>query len=168
LNDYEDGGVALNDPSAGLDYQAWELTYNEITGDFTLTPETIGPPVVGVHNAMNVTECALAFDQNCRPFIAYVEAGVARFWWYDSQLADHTVTDLPEGSTSPQCCLDDKRSTQTGTSDTILSFVYDGKLWASEQRDRFEVAYELLDGVTTRLLRVGMNNVLRLQWGLEI
>ena len=63
--DYELGPIALNDVSEGLQYQAWHLTWNIGTGDFTVTPELTGPPVV-VLNAAAVTQCLSGFRGRLR------------------------------------------------------------------------------------------------------
>lgn len=167
--DYELGGVALNDASLGLQFQVWKLEIKNILGTNNYgiylsapnTPETLqftGP---------NITEACLAFDQNMRPFVAFVENGQAKFWWWDSLISQAVFTTLPVGTGSPKCCLDDKRLLQSNTSDIILTYVRSGSLYFRMQRDRYTVEYTLISGgVTSQVIRVGMNNVNRLQFAL--
>ena len=117
--DYEAGPIYLNDPTAGLSYQPWHLTWDFATGNFTVTPETIGSPVV-VHNAAAVTQCSLAFDQNGRINIAYTANNQAYLYWYDTDAASWVTDALEFGVITPTLCLDDKRITQTNASDIIM------------------------------------------------
>jgi hypothetical protein len=166
---YELGGIGLNDPSAGLRYQIWTLRYFPATGDVSIsapnTPDTV------LFNRPDITEIDLAFDQNMNPFVCFVQAGTARFWWWDTNVAQTVFTDLPAGSLTPRCCLDDKRETQTNSSDIILCYVHNGGLRSRQERDRYTVEYTLdnpfLDprfGLPAVLKKVGMNGVNRLQW----
>lgn len=169
LIDFELGGIALNDPIEGLEYQPWTLRYFPATGDFVIsapnTPNTI------IHNAPDVTEISLAFDQNMNPFIAYVEDTVAKFWWYDTEINDTVVSLLPANSLTPRCCTDDKRDNRDATSDIILCYVNAGALYFRQERDRYTVQYLIVDPfihpvfeLPATLKRVGMNEVNRLQW----
>jgi hypothetical protein len=69
--DWEQGPLALNDSSLGLAYQAWHLTF--AAGDFTMTPEDTGPPVV-VLSGIDSVQCSCAFDQNAHVTIAWVDS----------------------------------------------------------------------------------------------
>ncbi len=162
LIDYEEGGIALNDGTQGLEVQIWELSYisdeeDPNYGDFILTPEDTGPVTV-FFNVPDVTELGLAFDQNMNPFICYyTKSGECKFYWYDSLIPGYTTTTLPAGSRTPCCCLDDHRVLQTGTSDIIMAYLEGGFLRYRQQRDRYTVVYTLGTGnVGARLLRVGM------------
>jgi len=169
LLDFEWGGIGLSDPSAGLRYQFWTLQYFSDTGDFVLSaPNT---PATVVITLPDVTEVSLAFDQNMRPFFAYVQADVAKFYWWDTNIAAFTHTTLPADSLTPRCCLDDKRETQTNSSDIILCYVYNGDLKMRRQRDRYTIEYTVkspfnhpVSGLPATLKRVGMNEFNRLQW----
>jgi hypothetical protein len=165
--DYELGGIGLNDPSAGLQYQIWVATYDPDTGDVSLeAPNTVQTVIF---NALEVTELSLAFDQNMRPFFAFVQNGQAKFRWYDTVLGANRITDLDPSDISPRCCLDDKRELQVtqGNVDIILAYVRNNNLYYRQQRDRYEVEYLLKEEVNGVLLRVGMNKEYRLQFYLE-
>lgn len=171
LLDYEAGPIALNDPSEGLFYQAWTLRYFPDTSEFVMsapnTPNTV------VHTAPDVTECSLAFDQNGNPFIAYVEDGNAKYWWWDPLPAETVVASLPANTLTPRCCTDDKRriAAEANFSDVILSYVNGGALKFRQERDRYINEYVLQDpflhpvyDLPAVLKRVGMNDKNRLQW----
>lgn len=171
ITDYEAGPIALNDPSSGLKYQPWVLTWDFATGDFTATPEDTGAPSV-VHNASAVSQCSVAFDQNGHINISYTASGRGYIWWYDSLAAGHVTTQLPIEVITPTITLDDKRSTQTQASDIILWWTEDQgdgtyKLYRALQRDRFDplVPKEQAASVPPYLYKCGMNNGFRLQLG---
>ena len=161
LVDYERGGVALNDPSQGLNVQDYEarLDGNNIqvrtdgTGAWTtVTSDT------------SITELALAFDQNMRPTVAYVAGGVAKMYWYDAVAAAYVTTSYP-GATSPVVTMDDKRDMQIGLNDVLLFYLQGGRVKHRRQRDRYTIEYDLADVPTgmTRIARWGFTEGKRIQ-----
>lgn len=161
LIDYEMGGIALQDPSQGLRFKLWTVRYNQSTGDVLLSAPAVPESVA--FNRPNVTELSLSFDQNMNPFIAFVQAGAARFWWYDPIVSGQVFEEsLIASGITPRCTLDDKRPTQTGNSDIILAYVRAGSLYFRQQRDRYTVEYLLQAGVVG-LKTIGMNAKYRLQ-----
>lgn len=161
--DYSRGGIALNDTSEGLNYQNWTL---RLVGDeFIVTAETTEVDTVVLSGLNNVSECSLAFDQNMNVFIAYVEDGQPRYYWFDPTILDYAVQDLPEGVQTPQCRIDDVRDTQTDNSRIILAYVRAGTLYFRDQADRYTVEYALTP-VTSLLEKFGMGENGRLQFQL--
>jgi len=163
LISYEMGGIALNDASMGLHYQMWKGSLVE--NNIMLESATQVP--VSIYTGVNITGLSISFDQNMRPTAAFTENGLAKLLWYDSTVPGQVVTTLAAGVTTPKVTMDDKRSTQSGISDIILSYVRDFKICYRQQRDRFETEYILTDQVCKRLIKVGMNSKLRLQWMFE-
>lgn len=160
LVDYERGGIALNDPSAGLEYQTWIA---EIVGTtITLRADSVAESVV--YSGLAITEVSLAFDQNMRLHLAYIDNSIAYFTWYDTALPGPVTTNYGADVKHPRLCLDDKRPLSTGTSDIILTYIKNGNLYAREQRDRYEVEYLLATGVDPDLYKVGMGTNNRLHW----
>jgi hypothetical protein len=161
--DYEDGGIGLNDSSAGLKYQVWTA---RIVGDDVLisAPNTAEELLF---TAVGITEISLAFDQNMRPMLAFVQDGEAKLRWYDSLFETLVVTDLPAGSISPKISMDDKRPELIQYNDVILAYISGGNLYFRQQRDRFDTEYLLKAGVVGRLVKVGMNVGLRFQFQLK-
>lgn len=162
LMDYELGGVDLNDASEGVDKYVWKgwARNNKI-----FLAREGGPNILFLEVASIVTELSFAFDQNMNPLLAFVEAGIAKYRWFDTVTAQYTTTILPEGSVSPVACLDDKRSAQTdmGSSDIILMFVHENNLYFRAQRDRYTMDYLLYEGINGTLINIGMNEFNRLQ-----
>lgn len=169
LFDKEQGGIALNDPSLGTNVQPWTLRYFPASDEFVV--EAANTPQTVVHTAPDVTEISLAFDQNMNPFITYVQAGVAKYWWYDTSINDTVITDLPANSLTPRCCIDDKRDNRDATSDIILCYVNGGALKKRIERERYTIEYIIQNPflhpvfeTPAVLKRVGMNKSMRLQW----
>lgn len=162
LVDYEYGGVALQDASRGLRYQVWKAEYIEEQVVLS-APDVLAAPLITVPN---IVELGFTFDQNMNPFVAYELAnGDAKFYWFDSTLPGFTTTNLPSGSTSPRCCLDDNRALQIPISDIVLAYVREGSLYMRLQRDRYLTEYELSDEIgASRLLQMGLSEQLRMQF----
>lgn len=168
LVDYEMGGVALNDPSQGLEVYTWIAQYFPATGDVTIFAP--GVPATILFNAPDITEISLAFDQNMRPVIAYVQAGQAKFFWFDTVIGETLVTTLPIDARTPRCSMDDKREMQTsqGQNDVIIAYLRGTALYYRQQRDRYENEYLLTATAPgTKLIKVGMNKLRRLQFEFE-
>ena len=166
--DYELGGIGLNDPSAGMLFQVWtgRLVIDPLTdvGSFFLsapnTPEVLTLAGVGI------SDISFCFDQNMQPFVAFVQAGQAKYRWFDPTVNLQIITDLPAGTGTPRSCLDDKRFLQNSISDVILTYTRSGNLYYRQQRDRYGVEYLLATEVVGQVLQVGMNVGNRLQFAL--
>jgi len=173
LIDYELGGIGLSNATSGLMVQVWTATLVGVPGDVGTSVYVSAPntPDTFLFQMDGITEISLSFDQNMRPFVAFVAAGVAQFWWYDATLPGQRFTLLPVGSTSPKCTLDDKRPLETlvGSSDILITYIKDDNLYYREQRDRYTIEYLLKADLSTLLLapRVGklaMTNKDRVQF----
>lgn len=162
LIDYEMGGVALQNPSQGLDVQLWKLRYHEqqIKISKTSDPGT----EIGLFIVPNLIRLALAFDQNMNPCYAWENGaeGYCNLIFYDTLVGANTVLTF-NGITNPCLTLDDHRRGETATSDIIFAYVRDGNLCYRQQRDRFDVEYVQTE-VQGELIRVGMSSGSRLQF----
>lgn len=168
--DWEMGGIALNDPSAGLEYQLWEFTLevDESTGDSDVYVEAPSIPKTLLFSGSFITEIAGCFDQNMNPMVAYTESGTPKIWWWDPTIPGMTYTSLPAGSIDLRCTLDDKRQFNVADSDIVLSYVRAGALYFRLQRERYLTEHLLFDeGSVERLISLAMNNKWRLQWRLR-
>lgn len=153
------GGVALNDASQGLNVQTWTLSTDGTS--VTIEGETVPQSVL--FTGTGITEVSLAFDQNMRPFVAFVDGGGAKYRWFDPVDSTTKITPIGAGVVTPRCCLDDFRPSQTNASDIILAYVRGGSLFYRQQRDRYLVEYPL--GLPAQALNfVGMGVNLRLQF----
>lgn len=166
--DYELGGIGLSDPSAGMQYQVWTATLEPIpfTNNQAVYIEAPNTPKTLLFQQNNISQISLAFDQNMHPFIAFVQNGQARFWWFDPLIPGQTFTTMAVDVTSPMCTLDDKRRLHVSTSDIILAYVRSGNLYFRMQRDRYTIEYLLKTAVTGDMIRVGMSSRNRLQFAL--
>lgn len=162
LNDSEMGGVALRDTSQGLLVRMWNCRYDRAAGDVIVGAE--GVPDAVLFNRPDITELSLTFDQNMAPFIAFVQTGQAKFFWYDPVVQDYAFEEtLLAGCSSPRCSLDDKRANFVGGSDIVLAYVRAGALYMRLQRERYLVEHFLQAGVD-KLYQVGMARNGRFQW----
>jgi hypothetical protein len=163
LSDFEEGGIALNNTSKGLQFQAWSGQVHS-NGDFSLTPANAGP--VTVINVPNVVEWGFTFDQNMNPFFAYTLAnGNSFFYWFDPVANAFVTTQLPAGSANCRCSLDDKRAVNSTTSDILLTYIRAGTLYLRQQRDRYLIEYTLSTALAgKRQINAGLNLILRYQF----
>jgi hypothetical protein len=166
---FELGGTGLNNPNDGLTVQTWTLRYYPDTGNVSISAANQTPTTLFTRSG--ITEIDLTFDQNMEPFVAFVENGDAKFFWYDTQLGSTTFTDLPAGSLTPRCSLDDKRDFQDAASDIILAYVHGGALKYRQQRERYETERTLMDPfihpeyeLPAVLKKIGRNEQNRLQF----
>ena len=168
--DWEMGGIALNDPSAGLEYQLWEFTLevDESTGDSDVYVQAPSVAKTLLFSGSFITEIAGCFDQNMNPMVAYTESGTPKIWWWDPTVPGMTHTNMPAGSIDLRCTLDDKRQFNVADSDIILSYVRAGALYFRLQRERYLTEHLLFDtGSVERLISLAMNSQWRLQWRLR-
>ena len=163
--DYERGGIALNDPSQGLNVQTWMAFYEG--GAIKVKP--LNGVASNVLTVAGVTELSLAFDQNMRPVVAYVAASAAYLYWYDASATAYVTTTLAVGVTNPRVSLDDARKSQVSSSDVILAYLRDGQLCMRVQRDRYTVEYVLASVLQSGaiLRQIGMSDGLRFQFLIE-
>lgn len=161
LIDYELGGIALGDPSQGLQVQVWECRV--AAGMIQVRIEGVGlwTNVIG---DTDITEVSLAFDQNMRPTVSYMAGGVCKLYWYDADIAAFT-TSVFAGGSSPVVMMDDKRAMEIGLNDILLFYVLGGRVIHRLQRDRFLIAYDLapVPAGSTRIQRAGMSVANRIQ-----
>ena len=162
--DWELGGVALNDASQGLMVKNWKCWLQGL--DIKLQPET-GGAAITLFQQTDITELALAFDQNMRWSVAYIHGGVLKLRWYDSALATYVISVFSEAR-NPKMGLDDKRAQMISTSDMILAYIRGNGLYFRQQRDRFLIEYALSTTLfpNTKLKNIGMNKNRRMQFEL--
>ena len=161
LIDYEWGGIALNDTSQGLNVVIWQCFYAD---GFICVKRTDNETVFQIIAAENVSRVGLAFDFNMRPTVCYIENGVTKLYWYNTQIASHTITTFAD--VLNMCIsLDDSRLRQSANADIIAAYQKsDGGLYYRQQRDRFSVERLLATETAGRLWQIGMNRGNRLQF----
>lgn len=162
--DFESGGVAVQDTSQGLDGYTWRAWVE----DDGVHLQRAGAAGVLWMAAADVTELALAFDQAMRPLIAYaMQDGILRLRWYDTASAAYGTSQFGPGK-NPRLTLDDKRMAQSGASDVIFAYRRDDGLYYRAQRDRYQIEYTVAAGIDYRLelFDVGMTTNNRLCFSL--
>jgi len=162
LIDYEYGGAALQDASRGLRDRVWK---GEVIGeDVILSAQGVAPETV--LTVEGIADFGFTFDQNMNVFVTYrTEAGGCFYYWFDSLVSGYVTTQLPVGSITPRCAIDDNRTLQVSVSDIILAYVRAGTLYFRAQRDRYLVEYNLAGSIGPGgLIQVGMNEALRFQF----
>lgn len=163
MHDFELGGTALNDPSAGLEVQVWELFYRE--ADVVVKPASGSETVL--FRIAGITALSLAFDQNMRPTVAFELNGEVWMWWWDSSTSTRRTDSFGVGR-CPRVTLDDKRLSQIANSDIIFAYIRGESIYYRQQRDRFNTERLLRSGVSpmSRLKNVGMTKNWRLKFEL--
>jgi hypothetical protein len=163
--DYELGGVAVSDATQGLKVQVWKvrlkLGVNYIGTVYLSAPNTAE---FVVYAGDSISTISLAFDQNMKPALAFMQDEVAKLWWYDNTIPGYDVITLPSDTHIPRICFDDKRNEVVSSADILLTYVRDGSLYFREQRDRFTIEYELKTGIISDVLQFGMTSKNRVQW----
>lgn len=162
LVDWEKGGIALNDPTEGLDVRIWEARLDE--NNIQVRPEGTEDAWTTVTSATGITELSIAFDQNMRPCVAYLAEGVVKLYWYDAVTASYITSTFP-GAISPVVTLDDKRDMQIGLNDILFFYIVDRRVKHRLQRDRYTVEYDVgeMPAISTRIKRWGFTTAHRIQ-----
>lgn len=163
LEDFELGGVAIQDASQGLMSYTWRCYVSGL--DVYL--ERIGSGVSTLlFQQSGIKTICFSFDQNMRPTVAYrTEQGQTFLRWYDS-VAQLYRTDGFGDLRDPHITLDDKRAMSLETSDVIFAYIRGSNLCYRQQRDRYTVEYVLKAGLPAdaKFKALGMANNLRLQF----
>ncbi len=160
---WENGGVALSDPSEDLTKYVWQAWTDGTT--ITVKRDDLDTYHVVLMDT-NITEIDLTFDQNMRPCIAYVANGISKLYWYDAQQAKQVIDEYPL-ITNPRVSLDDKRRFNVANSDIIFAYQKGDTLCYRVQRERFSLERVLATNPKKRLLwRIGMgrNNRFLFYW----
>lgn len=152
LEDFERGGVALNDGSRGLDVQEWKAWYSGTT--IWIAPFPYTSPTALLTGLVDVTEISLSFDRNMNPAVVYIIAEVAYLYWYDAQLAAMTTTSFD--AETPLLTHDDKRDINSSNSDVLFFYVRQGYLRYRQQRDRYLTERTISVVPSGRIIRAGM------------
>lgn len=176
LQDWELGGVYLNDPSLGLMVKLWRvrLEIDKDTGVGTVivsAPGGVSPTEAErvLFTGADISEVCLAFDQNMNPFVGYMQGGACKYYWYDPTIPGMTHSTLPAGSYDPRSTLDDKRLFNISDSDILFSYIRAGNLCVRYQRERYDTEHVLKAGAgpNARLVSMAMNVGSRVQWRLR-
>ncbi|NDY89731.1 hypothetical protein [Ideonella livida] len=164
--DFELGGQAISDSSAGHEVRVWRAW---LAGDSVMcAPEDDIAEATALFSRPGIWHIGLAFDQLMRPCVTFMDRAGAWLWWYDPLESSMVFLPIP-GATSPRISLDDKRAEFISGSDVVLAYVRDGWLCVRLQRERYsnENRIYLLPAGVSRLDRIGMSLACRMQYKLS-
>lgn len=176
--DYKPGGIAVQDPSKGLDYQIWRgrlLGPNSdqsriiIDGRYSPEHEVLHYPFMYEFN--------FSFDFSMRPLVVFLANETLEvngqntpvqncyLYWFDNTLGDYDLIFLGSVIRTPKLLIDDPRMVESdfyNSSDVCLFYWRSGNLYVRYLRDRFTEEH-LLKRNIPYIERVGMNEFYRLQ-----
>ncbi|KXU39382.1 hypothetical protein AXE65_08855 [Ventosimonas gracilis] len=169
--DYEDGGLALQNPAGGLNNQIWRaqlLNAGERYSAVQMQAETVEPFILW--QQPYIEEISFSFDQNMQPVLAYVQAGQAKLRFFDSTVQAFAIIELEPGAITPRVALDDKRDfLGYAQSDVILAYVLNGHLIKRLGSERYLNTHLVQANVGhAGLIKIGINQGLRFQYRVKI
>ena len=162
--DYEIGGIDVDDASEGNTFQDWKgVLANDVV---TLFPLSNPSNSTAIALGQTATEFTFTFDQSMRPVIAFSDGTDSFIRYFNSVNAQFEVLEVT-GAVSPFVSLDDKRfyGVFTGTNDVLLFYILDGDLCYRQQRESYgteRVLYENIPGAAARIAKAGMDNKYRM------
>ncbi len=165
LEDFERGGVAVEDTSQGLLAYNWRMW---VDGNDVLLQRD-GASSAVIFSTGGIQDIAFAFDQNMRPTVAYRNSSETLLLrWYDSLTHTYRTDSFGVGR-NPRLSLDDKRLSQSSLADVIFAYIRGSTLYYRQQRDRYQTERVLKAGIpeSVVLKTVGMTRGLRLQFELS-
>lgn len=160
--DYARGGVALLDPSRGLDVKNWVC---ELEEDGSCYLSSQGVSNYKIETFIDEPDwISITFDQNMHYNLTYTVPDSGGFlYWYDAEQNKYATKHLGN-VTTPFLRMDDVRKDAYGQNDIILSYLKGKDLCVRIQRERFEQEYVLWHIEGTKIVQCGMNRKMRFQW----
>lgn len=152
--DYEQGSLALNDPTGGLQQATWQAYAEQ--KDIYVRKLPDGEPVKLLTSSEFITELSFTFDSNMRFQVVYGETDLVKFYWYDTAISQFVTTEYA-GIRSPRLCLDDKRGLEAAARDILFFYIKPGDpetLCYRQQRDRYLTERTLAE-LPINILRLG-------------
>lgn len=160
LVDYEPGGVELEETGL-LDAVVWTAEYRD--GAVYLSHDDVEPVR---YLELPPIEClSLAFDASNRPHLAYVSSGRGYWRYWDALSGAYATMDLGMMLTV-RAASDVYKFHAQDMRDVWVCYVKNQRLTTRIQRDRFTIEYARGPtlSTTSRILQLGRNVGLRMQW----
>jgi hypothetical protein len=169
--DYESGGVALSDASAGFFVKTW-VGFSEGLNIYIKPEDDSLPKYLLTTGTTDVTELSISFDQNMRPLVVYVDGGVTKLFWFDPSVSSNATT-VFTNMNSPKLTLDDKNdyAIRYAESEILLWYMFGGDLKYRKQSDRYGVEYTYsagVPGVAQRINKVGLDKSNRMHIEIQL
>jgi len=162
----EKGGIAISDPSQGINIHTWQSSYDPPSGTIRLTNLDTAVVYNILTGIMSITDLSFAFDANMRPNLGYKLAdGTSKIRYYDTVTETFITVTLPTGAGVPRLCHDDKRDEMVllNVTDVLIFYLLDNVLYYLLQRERFEVPHRVATVTPGATLdKVGMSDDLRI------
>jgi hypothetical protein len=165
--DYMMGGVAIGDPSSGLQFQKWRA---RIEGNHVLLgSEKTGPLYRDEYSVLEmraINEVTLAFDNNMNPAICVkkIDEPVIFLQYYDTLTNQYQIMQINE-VIEPFLRLDDNRAGAYGRNDIILMYNRNNYIMYRLQRDRYTIEYPFFElHPWQKIYQAGMTVKLRFQF----
>lgn len=160
--DFERGGVALDDPSQGMDGYDWTVKYEPANSGVYVWREDLGEASKTLLlTKPGITRICLAFDQNMRAHLAWEDASGVVLRRYDG--AAMVETPIPNAK-SPCLTLDIHQLEFISDSDILLGYNNGTNLVVRAQRDVYAVEHVMGDVGNAPLMMMGANIAFRMQW----
>jgi hypothetical protein len=159
-------GLAINDPSLGLNYQLWKAKIYD-NGDIFIANESDNyiaeTFIVNIPGGTNVS---LAFDNNMTPVVSAIADDDLKLYWYDATVSSYvtlSIADVLEALVR----IDDVRDSASPYRRVVLTYIKNGALYCRVSSNRYTVEY-LLKSVHEwqKLYQCGMTDQLRFQFTL--
>jgi len=167
--DSENGGIALNNPTKGLNYQVWQTRIiNPYTSFSSVLLRAQNLAEFELLQHPYLCDFSFSFDVNMQLAYAYTVyidyKKHSYFTYYDTKLNDFHTIYLKDVYT-PRVAFDDKRSSDNfNISDVVLAYIKNNQLFVRYSRDRYLIEYHLQDEEpTTYIEKIGMNAKQRFQ-----
>lgn len=179
--DFKPGGINIQDPTKGLDYQIWrgrllnpESNRSKIVIDGRYSPE------MTLLEYPHISEFSFSFDFTMRPMAVFVANEIEQIgnqqqlfkntylYWFDNTLGRYALIFLGSVIRTPKILVDDARENESGfysKSDVCLFYWRSGSLYVRYLRDRF-TEETLLKRNIPYIESIGMNEHYRLQFNL--
>lgn len=157
---YDDGPIAIQDPSKGLLYQIWRARYvSDVV--YLVAPNYVEQPFMVMRCLKSIS---LSFDQNGRPLLTYLLNGSLYLYWHHTitQRYEHTLIDTDV--TSHQVCLDVRTPVGIKNSQVVIGYTKNNDLYCALQEDRYAVPYLWAADVNGFLIQIGMSKQNRFQF----
>jgi len=169
--DYENGGIAIQNPTGGLNLQEWRarlFNAGEAQSYVLMDAEQVAPFIAWQQPYLE--EFSFSFDQNMQPVFAYVENGAAKLRFFDSVPQAFSIIELEQGAITPRVSFDDKRDfLGYAQSDVILAYILNGNLVKRLGSERYQNTHLIRANVgNAGLVKIGMNRGLRMQYRVKI
>lgn len=166
--DFERGGVGVGDTSQGLFGYDWTAYYDSSLDQVFLYREDLGNATrVALVSNSSISRVALAFDQNMRPVLAWLDDDGCSLWYYRAGSSSFEATMIPDAQ-FPCLTLDERRPAAVENSDVLLTYTKGNDLFCRVQREGYAIEHNLYTAVPNpEVLAFGMTKEMRLQWRLR-